>query len=104
MNTGCCCSYKDLRWFNNGKTIINVSSDFINYQRYASVSCLNRKESRCFGDYPNQKNSSSYTNALKSKIIYKFAPCSKYSVEKPCNPFQIKPLNTSWCKCVCTPR
>lgn len=103
MNIGCCCNTKDLRCFNNGKTIINISSDFTGFRRYAYASCVNNKNRGCFGDYPNQKNSSSYTSALKGNIIYKYKQCSPYEVEKSCNPFQMKFMNISSCKCVCTP-
>jgi hypothetical protein len=100
MNTTCC-NTKDLRWFNNGKNIINISSDFVDYQKYAYVSCKNRKVNSCFGDLPNLNSSSARTASIKSNIIYNFQVCNPYSVEKTCNPYQYKSVNNYGCKCVC---
>uniref|UniRef100_A0A6C0BAA7 Uncharacterized protein n=1 Tax=viral metagenome TaxID=1070528 RepID=A0A6C0BAA7_9ZZZZ len=56
-----------------------TSSDFISFQRYTSSLCNKGGPCpRCFGDYPNQSNSSSYTTALKANLIYpaKFSTCN----------------------------
>ena len=58
---------------------IRTSSDFITFQRYTSSLCNKGGHCpRCFGDYPNQSNSSSYTTALKANLIYpaKFSTCN----------------------------
>jgi hypothetical protein len=104
MNTTCCCNTKDLRWFNNGKNIINVSSDFIDYRKYAYVSCKNNKVNRCFGDLPNQNSSSARTALLKGNVVYSVQVCNPYYVEKTCNPYQSKLINNYGCKCTCIPK
>ena len=101
MNTTCCCNTKNLRWYNNGKNVINISSDFIDYRKYASVACLTGKVNTCFGDLPNLNSASARTSSLKSNIIYKLTPCNPYNVEKTCNPYQYKSVNKYGCKCIC---
>lgn len=101
-----CCNNKDLRWFNNGKNFINTSSDLIYYKKYNNSSC---KQTRCFGDFPNEANSSSYIASLKSKTLYnvsKHQICSPYLPQKICNQSQyrsILSLKNNQCKCICTP-
>jgi hypothetical protein len=104
MNTSCCCNTKDLRWLNNGKNIINISSDFVEYQKYAYGSCRSGKVNVCFGDFPNQNSSSARTSSLKGNIVYNFQLCNPYNVEKTCNPYQSNLMNTYGCKCICVPK
>ena len=80
MNISCCCNNKDMRWFNNGQNVINISSDFIEYQKYTNKSCKS-KYNKCYPRAPNQTNSGAYTASLKANIIY--------------------PNNCAPCKCVC---
>jgi hypothetical protein len=104
MNTTCCCNTKGLRWYNNGKNVINVSSDFIDYRKYASVACLTGKVNACFGDLPNLNSASGRTASLKGNIIYNIKVCNPYNVAKTCNPYQYqyKSVNNYGCKCICT--
>ena len=110
MNITCCCNNKDLRWFNNGKNFINISSDLIYYKKYKYSSCPSGKVIECFGDFPNESNSSSYTATLKSRTLYsvsKNQSCSPYLPQKICNQSQyntIMALRNNQCKCVCTPK
>uniref|UniRef100_A0A6C0LF65 Uncharacterized protein n=1 Tax=viral metagenome TaxID=1070528 RepID=A0A6C0LF65_9ZZZZ len=74
-------SNNNLRCFAIPPTIsgVRTASDFISFQRYTSSICNKGGPCpRCFGDYPNQSNSSSYTTALKANIIYpkKFRTCN----------------------------
>lgn len=73
-------SNNNLRCFAILPTIsgVRTASDFISFQRYTSSLCNKGGPCpRCFGDYPNQSNSSSYTTALKANLIYptKFRTC-----------------------------